>query len=199
MTSCGRSEVRRLVFGGAVIALHVACGGTAEPQGEKEGATNSEGARMALACPGAVEPPSAGYVSNQECRSDADCRGSYRKCGFVDASMMCGAPSPGCGNGCADGEVCKAGLCGGGCIPKCTPTSCAAGTTCGTSGLCEPIPCTEAGGACPKNQRCNPANIASGFSGCAPLSCAADSDCDCGVCFQKQCVDRIPTCYRNPS
>ena len=68
---------------------------------------------------------------------------------------------------------------------------CPAGSTCdpnaGGSG-CRTLPCS-AGGICAVNFRCDNAK-----GTCAKLSCAKDSECDCGACVNNHCEPRLSIC-----
>jgi hypothetical protein len=157
-------------------------------------------------------PVCADYLPHgPTCRKPSDCDGGadcnpWNVWGCV---FTCTA-DPDCGNG----SVCVYYGCPH-CEPTCTPTSCSTGYVCGANGHCAPQACdagydcgangtcspTAAGAddhgcsphscgtegyQCPSNTRCG--STAPDAHGCSALTCAADADCDCGVCWEGTCA-----------
>lgn len=100
--------------------------------------------------------------ATMNCTLDSDC---------LDATFVCEEHPDHC---CLDGTLSS------NCVKKCTDTSCATGTHCGSSGRCECATDT-----CPGNQDCVAA--ASGNLRCIRRACTKDPDCDCGICNQGFC------------
>jgi hypothetical protein len=105
---------------------------------------------------------------------------------------------------CAAGETCaptRSSADWNGCAPALCTTDgfvCPPGTICASGPFadahgCEPTPC-NAGFTCPPDSRCNPSSVYFYPHDCVKLTCAADSDCDCGVCIQGHCEDRLFVC-----
>jgi hypothetical protein len=126
--------------------------------------------------------PSVSPVSNP-CRSDAECGG--KKC-FPPIESYCEGAAGGCGQ-CTPNEVCQGPdscFLYRHCVPKCTSTSCPAGYSCGSDGLCARSDCSQAP-ACGTNQACVVGKTIE--NDCEQRKCAADADCDCGTCVNGEC------------
>ena len=204
--------------------------------GSLDGGSGSDASVVAgPVCPG-VDPPAAGYSLcrlQSDCPSGLDCRSDTStgpSCSPIPCSMQplplphdCSGDSAcGVGKVCLSSPAqvpCCSGLVTTSCAPACTSTSCSADQRCGTTGRCEPIPCTEgytcpsnavcqagAAGAdshgckatscngisCPVNERCVLSSSIGPY--CATKACSSDSDCDCGVCLAGACAVRLSIC-----
>ncbi|HEX3854715.1 MAG TPA: hypothetical protein VHW01_27325 [Polyangiaceae bacterium] len=125
-------------------------------------------------------------ADGQQCGADGKC-----------APARCGA-----GYTCSAGQVCRPAAKGAdahGCaVASCASDAftCPAGSQCTASiGMdshgCN-VPRCDHGATCAQNTRCNPASPTP--DGCAPLGCAQDRDCDCGVCITGTCANQPHVC-----
>lgn len=125
-------------------------------------------------------------LAGKDCTSDAQC-GEGETCFAPDFSPHGGA-RPQCES---DQDCASRGMiCGGySCTSRCTADQCGPNQVCADSGHCETRKCTD-----PKAERC-PQNHRCGASGsCERMACTSDSQCDTGVCWNKQCYARSGKC-----
>lgn len=148
------------------------------------------------------------YVTPADaCSRDSDC--SEGKVCLAVLSSICPqecAPSLQCVNACTETSCGSDMYCAesGHCVAR----SCLDGHTCEAGRTCAPDRsgadghgcavrrCDLDGIDCPANHRCEPSR--STEDGCARLPCEVDDDCDCGVCIDGTCEDRMFICTSVP-
>jgi hypothetical protein len=150
-------------------------------------------------------------LDSTSCRSAADCS-SFEEClaqGDAQGCGICTTPDRVCetSSDCMSGFVCleyappcpcPPGALASHCQPACTSVACDAGTRCNdTTGLCEPIPCSD-GYACPVSERCGGEASAPDEHGCEKVPCTDDTNCACGACVNGTCAPGPGQCEPFP-
>lgn len=176
--------------GGKATGGMTATGGAPSGGSGQDGGVGTGGTGGPV-CPG-VTPWSPAYTP---CRTMSDCTSPHNSCVESPPSSTvstCGptycvypAPQHQCtvDAECGSGKVCLAQatsdccpLPSFVCAPACTATSCPADQQCGTSGKCEPTPCS-AGFVCPSGTLCAPTRAGADGHGCATMLCAEGYAC----------------------
>ena len=207
--------------GGKVVGGTTASGGSPNGGSGPDGGIGAGGTGGPV-CPG-VTPWPSGYTL---CRSLSDCPYTYypwscqesppattgSSCGptycvYPPPQRLCTVDAD-----CGSGKVClsqpTSDCCPEPsfvCAPACTATSCPADQRCGTSGRCEPTPCS-AGFVCPSGTLCAATRAGADSHGCATMvctegySCPSDSRCQAGADNYHGCVPvRCTEGYTCPS